>query len=152
MTSNHFYSFLFRNLGLFVNMQKMSRKMLKPRVKKCFLSKRPHLRNWPVVSTTQFVFLPKLMDTALQKFQFKPNMKKSLKKILTIKKNNVLKKLIRHTTVIFQKKIKSFHSKFSPLNPTERIKTKFYFSILFCKCHKFYQLPNYDYILSCNMK
>ena len=71
--------------------------MLKRKVKKIFQSKRPNLRNWRAVSTTQFVFLPKLMDTALQKFQFKPNMtklKKSLKKILTIKKN-VQKKLIR---------------------------------------------------------
>ena len=70
-------------------MQKMTKKMLKRKVKKFFQSKRPNLRNWRVVSTTQFVFLPKLMDTALQKFQFKPNMtklKKSLKKILTIKK------------------------------------------------------------------
>ena len=71
-------------------MQKMTKEMLKRKMKKCFQSKRPHLRNWRVVSTTQFVFLPKLMDTALQKFQFKSNMtklKKSLKKILTIKKN-----------------------------------------------------------------
>ena len=98
-------------------MQKMTRKMLKPRVKKFFLSKRPNLRNWPVVSTTQFVSLPKLMDTALQKFQFKPKMKKlkkSLKKILTIEKET--RKI---NDCDFSKIVQLFHSTFSSINPNE---------------------------------
>ena len=49
-------------------MQKMTKKMLKRKVKKCFQSKRPHLRNWRVVSTTQFVFIkPDLSKTFLNK-------------------------------------------------------------------------------------